>query len=55
MKKEKIRIKWKNVALIIILLLCAALIIHDFYMIAIQPWINGRSANGLGSDSEHLF
>lgn len=44
MKKKKIRIKWKNVALIIILLLCAALIIHDFYMIAIQPWINGRSA-----------
>lgn len=59
MKKKKIRIKWKNIALIINLLLCAILVIHDIYMIAIQPWINGKSAQwtwfGLGTFILALF
>ena len=44
MKKKKIKIKWKNVALLIALLLCAILVIHDVYIIIIQPWINGKMA-----------
>ncbi len=44
MKKKKIKIKWKNVALLIALVVCAVLIIHDIYLIAIQPWINGKMA-----------
>lgn len=44
MKKKKNKIKWKNVALLIALLLCAILVIHDIYIIIIQPWINGKMA-----------
>lgn len=44
MKTKKIKIKWKNVVLLTTLLLCAILVIHDLYIIVIQPWINGKMA-----------
>lgn len=47
MKNKKIkkrRIKWGNIGLLIVLLFCIGLVAHDIYMIAIQPWINGKMA-----------
>lgn len=44
MKTKKIKIKWKNVVLLTTLLLCAILVIHDLYIIVIQPCINGKMA-----------
>lgn len=43
-KNKKLKIKWLNVGLLIILILCAALVLHDLYIIVIQPWINGKMA-----------
>ena len=43
-KKKRLKIKWKNIALLLILLVCAGLVIHDVYMLTIYSWITGRMA-----------
>ena len=42
--KKRLKIKWKNIALLLILLVCAGLVIHDVYMLTIYSWITGRMA-----------
>ena len=42
--KKRLKIKWKNIALLLILLVCAGLVIHDVYMLTIYSWITGRIA-----------
>lgn len=39
----KINKKNKNILLMIILIFCACVVIHDFYMIAIRPWVTHES------------
>lgn len=43
-KIRKRKINKKNVILLMLLLICTALVIHDLYFILIQPIINGQSA-----------
>lgn len=45
MKNKKTKIRWGNVALLIILLFCIGIVFHDIYLIIIQPWINGQFAS----------
>lgn len=40
----KLKKKHKNMILLIILILCICFVIHDFYMIAIKPWITHETA-----------
>ncbi|MBQ7307317.1 MAG: hypothetical protein IJW82_02210 [Clostridia bacterium] len=40
--KKKLKIKWKNVSLAVILLMCIGLILHDIFMITIYSWITGN-------------
>lgn len=42
MKKKKLKIKWKNVALFGILLICGYVVIHDLFMLTIYSWITGQ-------------
>lgn len=44
MKNKKTKIRWDNVALLIILLFCIVIVFHDIYLIIIQPLINGQFA-----------
>jgi len=37
--KKKIKIKWDNVALLLIMLVCGGVVIHDVFMITIYSWI----------------
>lgn len=39
---KKLKIKWNNVALLIILLVCGGVVIHDLYMLTIYSWITGK-------------
>lgn len=41
MKKKKIKIKWDNVALLVVLLFCIFVVVHDLFIITIYPWIYG--------------
>lgn len=41
-KNKKFKIKWKNVSLAVILLMCIGLILHDIFMITIYSWITGN-------------
>ncbi len=43
--KKRLKIKWKNIALLIILLVCGAVVIHDLYMLTIYSWITGKMAS----------
>ena len=36
------RIKWKNMALLIILIICSYVILHDMYMLTIYTSITGK-------------
>lgn len=40
--KKRLKIKWKNVALLGVLLLCAYIVGHDFFMLTIYGWITGQ-------------
>lgn len=40
--KKKIKIKWKNIALLGSLLLCAYIVAHDLFMLTIYSWITGK-------------
>lgn len=42
--KKRLKIKWNNIALLLILLVCALVVIHDVYMLTIYSWITGRMA-----------
>ena len=39
---KKLKIKWENVALIIVLLICASIVFHDVFMLTIYSWITGN-------------
>lgn len=39
---KKIKIKWKNIALLGVLLLCAYIVAHDLFMLTIYSWITGK-------------
>lgn len=41
--KRRLKIKWKNIALLIILLMCAYIVGHDLFMLTIYSWIKGVS------------
>ena len=47
---KKIKIKWKNIALLGVLLLCAYIVAHDLFMLTIYSWITGKYIGGLGLD-----
>lgn len=36
---KRIKFKWGNIALLGVLLLCAYIVLHDFFIIAISPFI----------------
>lgn len=38
-KNRKRNIKWRNIALTIILLICALIVIHDLYVIVLEPFV----------------
>lgn len=40
--KKRLRIKWKNVGLLAILLLCVYIVGHDLFMLTIYGWITGN-------------
>ncbi|MCI9434736.1 MAG: hypothetical protein HFI86_05660 [Bacilli bacterium] len=40
--KRKLKIKWKNIALFIILLMCIYIVCHDLFMLTIYGWITGN-------------
>lgn len=40
--KKKVKIKWLNIALTLIFLLCVYVVLHDLYMITIYSWINNQ-------------
>lgn len=44
MKKNKknLKIKWENVALLGVLLICTYLVLHDLFMVTIYTWISGN-------------
>lgn len=44
MKKNKknLKIKWENVALLGVLLICIYLVLHDLFMVTIYTWISGN-------------
>ncbi len=42
--KKRLKIKWKNIALLIVLLMCAYIVGHDLFMLTIYSWITGRMA-----------
>lgn len=42
---KKLKIKWKNVALLIVLIICASIIIHDVFMLTFYSWITGMMAS----------
>lgn len=42
MKNNKRLKKWKDVALIIVLLICASIVFHDIFMLTIYSWITGN-------------
>lgn len=40
--KKRLKIKWNNIALLGVLLLCAYIVIHDLFMLTIYSWITGH-------------
>lgn len=40
--KKRLKIKWNNIALLGVLLLCAYIVIHDLFMLTIYSWITGQ-------------
>lgn len=38
-RTKKLKIKWKNIALLIILLMCAYIVGHDLFMLTIYSWV----------------
>lgn len=40
--KKKIKIKWLNVALVVVFLMCLYVILHDMFMLTIYSWITGK-------------
>lgn len=40
--KKRLKIKWRNVALLGVLLLCAYIVGHDMFMLTIYSWITGK-------------
>ena len=41
--KKRLKIKWKNIALLIVLLMCAYIVGHDVFMLTIYSWVTGNS------------
>ncbi len=41
-RTKKIKIKWGNIGLLALLLLCASVVIHDLFMLTIYSWISGN-------------
>lgn len=42
MKNKRRKIKWDNIALLIILIVSTIIILHDLYVLLIMPWINSN-------------
>lgn len=42
MNNKKKKIKWKNIILLVILLLCVYIVIHDLFMLTIYSWITSN-------------
>lgn len=40
--KKRLKIKWRNVALLGVLLLCVYIVGHDMFMLTIYSWITGE-------------
>lgn len=40
--KKRLKIKWRNIALLGVLLLCAYIVGHDMFMLTIYSWITGE-------------
>lgn len=40
--KKRLKIKWNNIALLVILLLCAYIVIHDLFMITIYSFVTNN-------------
>lgn len=40
--KKRLKIKWRNVALLGVLLICAGIVLHDLFMLTIYGWITGK-------------
>ena len=41
-KNKKFKIKWKNVLLAVILLMCIGLILHDLFMLTVYPLVTDK-------------
>lgn len=39
--KKKLNIKWKNVMLGVVLLICASIVVKDMFMVTVYGWITG--------------
>lgn len=42
MKNKRRKIKWDNIALLIILIVSTIIILHDLYVLLIMPWFNSK-------------
>lgn len=40
--KKRLKIKWRNVGLLGVLLICAYIVGHDLFMLTIYSWITGQ-------------
>jgi len=41
-KNKKFKIKWKNVLLLMLLLLCAYVVAHDVFMLTVYPLVTDK-------------
>lgn len=41
LRKNKRKINWENIILLVILIGCVSVVLHDLYVITILPWFNG--------------
>ena len=38
-KNRRLKINWENAALIVVLIICASIVIHDVFMLTVYSWI----------------
>lgn len=43
--KKKIKVRWKNLGLAMVILLCLLVIVHDMYMITVYSWLTGTTVS----------
>ena len=41
-KNKRIKIKWRNVGLVAVLLLCVGVVLHYLFMLTVYSWITGE-------------